>query len=322
MRFAPTTAVPNPRRRAALVVSALLATGALAASGCGDSSDDTNATTSATVAPAAQSVAKTDVQVARTRLGAVGYRSVGSGSPVVLIMGFGSSMEDWAPPFVDALAETHRVVMLDNAGIGETDALDGTLTIPKMADQTGALITALGLGKPDVVGWSMGGMIAQALAVRHADQVDSVVLAATKPGNGKAESISQETAAALNATPETFLAALFPDDKKAALEAYVDDIARYDTRGTVPDEIYATQRAAINRWNGGEEPAGRELGASNVRALVAQGVDDKLSPLVNSRELAKLMRNEELKLYEDAGHAFLFQEDTKFADAVEAFLEG
>ena len=119
----------------------------------------------------ASSVVSAPVQLAHTTAGLVGYRIVGSGPPLVLVMGYAGTMEVWDPRFVDALAKHYRVVIFDNAGVGQTQALPAPLTIDAMADQTGALISALGLGRPDVLGWSMGGMIVQALAVRHPAQV-------------------------------------------------------------------------------------------------------------------------------------------------------
>ncbi len=117
------------------------------------------------------SVVSAPMLVAHTSMGSVGYRTFGSNPPLIVIMGYGGTLETWDPRFVDALAQHHRVVMFDNAGIGKTQALAAPLTIDAMAGQTSAVITALGLKKPDVLGWSMGGMIAQALAVEHPSQV-------------------------------------------------------------------------------------------------------------------------------------------------------
>jgi hypothetical protein len=80
-------------------------------------------------------------------------------------------MEGWDPRLVHALTRHNRVVMFANSGVGRTQQLPAPLTIDAMADQTSALINTLGLGRPDVLGWSMGGMIAQALAVLHPAQV-------------------------------------------------------------------------------------------------------------------------------------------------------
>lgn len=96
--------------------------------------------------------------VAHTALGDVGYREVGDGSSIVLITGFGASMDNWAPSFVDALAAHHRVVVFDNAGVGETAPPAGPLTVSGMADQTSALISALCLHRPAVLGWSIAGI--------------------------------------------------------------------------------------------------------------------------------------------------------------------
>src|ERR1700761_6381799 len=157
----------------ALVVALLCA----APSACGSAPKAT---------PAVESVVSAPVRIAHTSLGAVGYRSVGSGPPLVLIMGYGLTMESWDPRLVHALAEHHRVVMFDNSGIGHTRPLPAPVSIGAMAGQASALITTLGLGRPDVLGWSMGGMIAQALAVLHPAQVRRLVLCATYPGTGAA----------------------------------------------------------------------------------------------------------------------------------------
>ena len=95
-------------------------------------------------------------------------------------------MDAWSPKFVDALARHHRVITFDNEGIGASTLGPGTLSIRRMGDDTASLIRALRLGRPDVLGWSMGGMIAQAFARRHPTQVRRLVLCATSPGDGGA----------------------------------------------------------------------------------------------------------------------------------------
>jgi pimeloyl-ACP methyl ester carboxylesterase len=146
----------------------------------------TACSSSQSLAPGTRSVVSAPVRVAHTRLGAVGYRVIGSGPPLVLVMGYGWTMEGWDPRLVHALALHHRVVMFDNSGVGRTQELPQPFSVDAMADQTSALIDTLGLGRPDVLGWSMGGMIAQALAVLHPAQVRRLVLCATYPGSGQA----------------------------------------------------------------------------------------------------------------------------------------
>ena len=302
----------------AFSVAAAVAIGALGLTACG--SDDKTPTT--VTAPAA-SVATTAPAVVSTRFGQAEYRSVGNGPPLVMVMGFGSSMEDWDPAFVDQLAKTHRVVIFNNAGIGKSSAVPGKLTMSVLGDRVSALVDALKLGRVDVLGWSMGGMISQAFAVRHPPQVRRLILAATKPGNGKSKEIDPAVAKAhASLGLDAFVAALFPADQKAAAKAYGAGIASYEEHAKVPDALYGAQRAAIVAWGRGDDAAGPLLRFSKLKTLVAAGRDDTFIRVQNSRLLAKLLRNSELKLYDDAGHAFLFQPDTKFAARVNAFLAG
>jgi alpha/beta hydrolase fold len=158
------------------------------------------ATRSTAPIPDTISIASTPVQTVHTSFGTVGYRSIGSGPPLVLITGYSGTMETWDRRFVDALARHHRIVIFDNAGIGKTAVLPSPLTIDGMANQTSALIAALGLKRVDVLGWSMGSMIAQALAILHPSQVRRLVLcapipAAARPSSRRARSWTRSRAA-------------------------------------------------------------------------------------------------------------------------------
>ena len=210
---------PNPRAsRRGIALVAVVMSVALAA--CGSSPGKPTAPTSASVVLA-------QVQVAHPKLGAVGYRVVGSGPPLVLIMGYSGTMEDWDPRFVDALARHYRVVIYDNAGVGRTQPLPTPLTIDAMADQTSALISTLGLGRANVLGWSMGGMIAQALALRHPAQVRRLVLCATFPGTGTVPPSLAAIRAILSGVPQEVGADLFPADQSMAYEALAAGISSY-----------------------------------------------------------------------------------------------
>ena len=269
----------------------------------------------------AASVVSAPVRTAHTKLGAVGYRVVGSGPPLVLIMGYGGTMEAWDPRFVDTLAQRYRVVIFDNAGIGNTQALPAPLTVDAMADQTSALIGTLGLGQPDVLGWSMGGMIAQALAVRHPAQVHRLVLCATYPGTGTVEP-SQAAIQALSGSPQQVTADLFPADQAMASDAFSAGTADYPAAPSLSAATITAQGDAVTRWWGGADPAGRQTATIAVPALVADGTVDRLDPVANARTLATLIPGARLMLYPDAGHAFLFQEGTPFTFAIESFLAG
>jgi pimeloyl-ACP methyl ester carboxylesterase len=272
-------------------------------------------------APAPPDIAAAPTQVAQTALGAVGYREIGHGPTLVMITGFSASMDDWAPYFVDALAEHFRVVVFDNAGVGQTAALPAPLSVPEMAAQTSALITTLHLGRCDVLGWSMGGLIAQSLATTDPHQVHRLVLAATQAGTGGAAPVPAAVQAALESgNPTEILSVLFPADQVAAANRYLAGILTYPDFYTAPATVLTEQQTAIDQWFAGDDPSGRDPGAIRARTLVADGTDDVVDPVSNDRMLAGLIPRARLVLYPDAGHAFLFQDSGRFAALLDSFL--
>jgi pimeloyl-ACP methyl ester carboxylesterase len=271
--------------------------------------------------PDSVSIASAPVRTAHTRLGTVGYRAIGTGPPLLLLTGYGGTIESWDPGFVDALAQHYRVIALDNAGIGRSDGLPAPLTIDAMADQTSALINKLGLGQTDVLGWSMGSMIAQALAVVHPDQVHRLVLCASFPGNGTTVRPSrQELSAFESGDPQEVMAALFPADQTAAQTTYLAAISSYPPAPPAPADVLAAQRRAVDAWWNGTDPAGTKTATIAVPTLIADGTLDRLDPVANSQTLVKLIHGAELRLYPDAGHAFLFQDQASFVPTIESFL--
>jgi pimeloyl-ACP methyl ester carboxylesterase len=274
-----------------------------------------------TPVPDSVSIASVPVQTANTTHGTVAYRSLGSGSPLVLITGYGGTMEGWDPRFVDALARRHRVVLFDNAGIGQTSPLPAPLGIDAMADQTSGLIAALGLGRTSVLGWSMGSMIAQALAVRHPAQVRRLIVCASFPGDGTTTRPSQSAIDGFESGNEQkVMADLFPAGQTGAQSTYLAAISSYPAAAPPPAGVLTEQSHAVDEWWAGTDPAGKRTAALAVPTLIADGAADRLDPVANSHALARLIPGSTLRLYPDAGHAFLFQDGAVFLRLVESFL--
>ena len=290
-------------------VSAMLAVccAAAAVAGCGSGSGP-----DALTAP---------TQVIRTSAGTVAYRELGSGPALLLIMGAGASMDGWPPSVVDALAAHHEVVVFDNAGVGRTSAVaaPGSLSITAMTSQTSALISALALRRPAVLGWSMGGMIAQALAVSHPAQVSRLILAATAVGTGKAVPLPP-SATMFALSPAEIVAQMFPKNQAAAASAYVNDSLQYPGSYQVSAATFHSQYLAAERWLAGQDAAGHLAGDIRVPTLVAGGTLDQFIVAANARQLAGSVPGAKLFLFPDAGHAFLFQDAATFTRDVEAFM--
>lgn len=266
-------------------------------------------------------VLTTPIHVVRTADGTVAYRELGSGPALLLIAGAGISIDGWPPSMVDALAAHHEVVVFDNAGIGRTSAVSApaSLSVTAMASQTSALISALGLRRPAVLGWSLGGMVAQALAVSHPAQVSRLILAATAVGTGKAVPLPPYSTVS-SLTPATVVTQLFPKNQAAAVRAYLSAIGQYPGFYGVSAATFHSQYRAAERWIAGQDAAGRLVGDIRVPTLVAGGTQDQFIATANDRLLASSVPGAKLLLFDDAGHAFLFQDAARFIQAVETFI--
>jgi pimeloyl-ACP methyl ester carboxylesterase len=266
------------------------------------------------------SIASAPVKTVQTAIGTVAYRSIGAGPPLVLIMGYGGTMETWDPRFVDALAQSHRVVIFDNAGIGATRALS-PLTVDAMANQTAALISALHLTRPDVLGWSMGSMVAQALADLHPTQVDRLVLCASFPGDGTTIRPAQAAIDELNSGKVSqAMSVLFPADQRVAQNGYLGALTSQAPAPAVSKAVQRAQASAVEGWWNGRDRGGLRADAISAPTLIADGTLDRLDPTANSRALARMIPGAKLLLYPDAGHAFLFQDQRALVTQIDAFL--
>ncbi|MGH2914230.1 MAG: alpha/beta fold hydrolase [Steroidobacteraceae bacterium] len=277
------------------------------------------ATGSTARVPNTVSIASMPVQIAHTNLGDVAYRALGSGPPLVLVMGYGATMEDWDPRLIDTLAQHYRVVIFDNAGVGQTQVRPAPITIDAMANQTSALIATLGLKRPNVLGWSMGSMITQALAVLHPGQVNRLILCAAYPGNGTASPPSRQTLNEFESGQDT-IAFLFPADQTAAQHTYLTAISSYPTTAPTGADVVKAQGHAIDDWWAGQDRAGTRTATITAPTLITDGTLDRLDPPANSHTLANLIPKAQLTLYPDAGHAFLFGDPTTFERRIKSFL--
>jgi pimeloyl-ACP methyl ester carboxylesterase len=257
-----------------------------------------------------------------------GYRTVGEGPPLVLIMGFGGTMTEWDPGMLARLATEHRLIVFDNRGAGEsyTAPVDG-LTIAAMADDTAAVIRRLvGRGRAHVLGWSMGGYIAQSLALRHPRRVKRLVLAGTDPGSRHAVKPSERVADIVNdpnTPPRELVKVLFPREAQGRGYAYLRRVGTWpgiDSHSfTMPAATFDAQlRANGPLWY--RHGTFSRLPGLSAATLVADGASDRVVPPRNSRILNRHVPESRLKLFPDSGHAFLFQYRRRFAHRVKVFL--
>lgn len=260
------------------------------------------------------------VRTVRVAWGRIGYRSVGRGRPLVLLIGGGGvsapSIDDWAPSLLDGLAKSHLVLAMDYEGIGRTSLRPGPLTIDRLADDTADFIHALHLHRPDVMGWSMGGFVAQALAIRHPRLVRRLVLCSTALGNGTARPAAVTVQ---ERYPWEWLFPLGANNHARAL-AYERVVRSYPGYYEGPQRVASAEGEAGYLWVHGYVRDGHDAARISAPALVGDGSQDVLLPLPDSPELARAIPNATLTLYRDSGHGFLVQHQAGWLRRVERFL--
>ncbi|MCW2571138.1 MAG: alpha/beta hydrolase fold [Frankiales bacterium] len=264
--------------------------------------------------------------VHRVRVGDVslGYRQFGRGAPLVLIAGQSSGMNTWSVALPQRLAQRFRVTMFDARGVGySTDNARDTLTIQLMADDTAGLLHALHITRASVLGWSTGGEIALALAVRHPDLVSALVLSGATAGGPKAIQASPAIDALVSSgrlQDEARLLSefLFTPSGSAAMRDYVNGYLEVP-EGTVSPEIMRRQAAAEQAFAASTDVYDA-LPRIKARTLVTNGALDQLVPPGNARLISSRLPHAQLAIFAGAAHAMMFQKMDRFVALVDSFL--
>ena len=257
------------------------------------------------------------------------YRVFGASSelPLVLCQRFRGTMDDWDPLFLDALAAERRIIIFDNVGVGRS-AGESPANIAGMADHAAAFIRALDLDRIDLLGWSMGGAIAQALTLARPALVRRLIVAASGPGGipgGRPMSDRVIETATKPVNEDDDFLFLFFDGSEARREAGRSYLARLHHRVEAPSpptrmETVRAMAVALRDWRAGKDSAFPRLAELRQPTLVANGVHDVMVGAYDSFVMSQHLPDSELVLYSDAGHGFLFQHAERFAERVNRFL--
>jgi 3-oxoadipate enol-lactonase len=260
-----------------------------------------------------------------TRVGSVNlaYYVDGSGPPVLCVMGLGGRGTDWNPAFIAAMAPHHEMIRLDNRGTGRSDRPEEDYSLEVMADEAVAILDAVGRERADVLGVSMGGMIAQLAALRHPARVRRLVLVATHAGGATVTPPTPVAMAALVADRSRPPAELvreamtaitapgFAASHPEAIEALVANATALPT----PPASFVRQMQAIMASD-------RSARLRDVAAptLVIHGTDDPLVPYPNGELLAREIPGARLLTLPGCGHMPMWECPDALAREVRAFL--
>lgn len=259
------------------------------------------------------------IQVGDIRMG---YRVYGNGYPLVMIMGYGNTMRLWDPVLIRSLSSYYKLIIFDNRGIGNTEAGQRPFSIEQFADDTAGLMGALDIGQAHVLGWSMGALIAEEVALRHPGKVNKLILYAAHCNADLFPPTSEviQKLTDISGSPKErgmrFIGTLFPPDWLRSNQDRIKEIF-YRPLGSMPPETMNKQSMAIGKWKGCCD----RLGEIKNSALIMTGADDILVPPQNAHYLAEKIPNARLVSYENGGHGLMFQYPEKFSEKVIDFLK-
>ena len=248
----------------------------------------------------------------------IAYKLFGKGDPVLMIPGFSMTKEMWGPILND-LSENHTVIIFDNRGIGETTAGNRTFSMNQFINDTVGLIEALEIEKPiDVLGLSLGGMIAQELAMSHPEIVNHLIVVASSCGGEKSlpPQLSPRDLQSMQtgtANKSLFLHALFPDNW---IRENSDEINRTFALPQVSQEILLKYGEAVSKWKGSCD----SISNIDKPVLVITGTEDITSPPINSLKIAEKIPSAWLIQIDGGGHGVMQQYPETVDKIIEIFL--
>jgi pimeloyl-ACP methyl ester carboxylesterase len=255
------------------------------------------------------------------------YRIFGkeSGLPLVLLHHFTATIDDWDPRLTNGLAQHFKIVLLDNKGIGASNGQTPD-TVKAMADDATAFIKALGFTKVNLLGFSLGGFVAQQIALDSPQLVNKLILAATGPKGGEGianlPNIMNEAFATAPEDPRLFL---FYSKSPESIALGRQSLARVKKRKenrvspTAMPSIQAQVKAILG-WSAENKDASQELGRIQQPSLVVNGNNDIMFPTINSYNLFQHLPNARLSLYPDSGHGAIYQYADIFVKEAADFL--
>ncbi|MEA2732205.1 MAG: hypothetical protein QOF70_6680 [Acetobacteraceae bacterium] len=255
----------------------------------------------------------------------------GSGPPLLLMQHFRAGMDSWDPTVTDGLAGARQVILFDNAGVASSSG-ETPDNIEAMADHAAAFIHALGLPQIDLLGFSIGGYVAQALVLRHRALVRRLILVGTAPRGGEPTQDSKYLEWGASTDPATgepgldaFLYLFFRPSaaSRAAAQAFWErrHLRKVDADRPTTPQTMSAQRTAIADWRKIHGERFAQLRGITQPTLVVNGSHDVMVPTVNSFTLSQGIPNAQLIIYPDSGHGSLFQYPDLFVAHGRMFLD-
>jgi len=252
----------------------------------------------------------------------IAYQIYGSGEPIVMCTGYASHMDSWSPTLIQALQKNYSVIVFDYRGMGYSENRAPSFTISTLAEDLRLFLQAINIEKANLLGWSMGGFVAQMFALDHPEMVNKLVLYGTHAGGGTFVEPAPEVVSILSnpaADPMALLGTLFPD---AWLSTHPEPWKWLPpaTEQFNPATI-GLEYAAVEAWVAPGGGSADRLARLQGPVLIICGEEDKIAPVKNSLQMKQAIgASALLVVIPESGHGVMYQLPDLFADHVSAFF--
>ena len=250
------------------------------------------------------------------------YERAGSGPSMLLIMGMSGTFDHWDAGFLEDLRRDFDVIVYDHRGVGSSTRLgQGRLTIAQLAEDAAGLLAALQVDTAHVLGISMGGMVAQELALAHPERIDTLTLGCTYCG-GEGSALSSEevmrrlTEGMSSGVRERAIRAAWEANVSPAFAANDEAYARFlgiGLRRAVPVVTIMAQMRAIAAHD-----TSTRLRQLRLPTLVIHGTLDEMLPVQNGHMIAGLIPGSRLEILDGIGHLFFWEQPAHSAELIRA----
>jgi len=255
----------------------------------------------------------------------IAYKAFGNGDPILLIMGYSGSKNDWDLTFLTGLSTNHTVIIFDNRGVSDSTLGTKDYTISQLAEDIVGLLNVLNINKADILGYSMGGMVAQQLTLDHGDRVDDLIIYSSYCGTYDQTYYPPKKLldqfGNLNGTENDIKQRFVPYQfSNSWINQNCDSYDRiFDSMDLPSINILEKQKDAIFKWI----PKGTcdRLSQISPETLIIVGTADKILPSINSEIFKDKIKGAKVETFVEGGHALMFQFPERLSEVINTFLD-
>lgn len=262
--------------------------------------------------------------------GTIFYQTFGQGNPIILFTGTAATMKDWPPKLIAVLSSHHKVIVFDYPGINNSILTNANFTFKDLANDAMVMMKTLNISSADILGWSMGGWIAQEFTIAYPKKVNHLILVATDPGSNQRiqpkptiNSFFEEMGKAKTEKEQDNLlkrltALMFPAQEYSKIKPEIDKL--YAQGGKITPNIINHQILLAEVWCSAQGGVYQHLNKIIAPTLIINGLSDDIIPSNNGLLLINNISGSSIFRFPYAGHGVMYQYPNKVASLIDLFL--